>query len=127
MGQILVDLNLGLGISHISTAPYAYRRAYDFMGMPGSIRWINKRALKAKYDPKDPASSDIDMMMQELMYNRIVLQSRYFCAQAEMDTNDGSSEDRSYHVQIQEAMKTKWGKYYGYDYRKNEARIHVER
>ena len=95
--------------------------------MPGHIRWVNKAAFKAKYNPEDPATSDIDMAMQELLLNRVILQPVYYCTQATMDTNDGYAEPRSVHESIQYAMMNKWGQYYDFDFKKNTARINVQR
>ena len=95
--------------------------------MPGHIRWVNKAAFKAKYNPDDPATSDIDMAMQELLLNRVILQPVYYCTQATMDTNAGYVEPRSVHESIQYAMMNKWGQYYDYDFKKNTAKINVQR
>ena len=127
IAQLIVDLNIGLAYDQSNRAPYAYDKEFQFKGMPGHMRWINKKALKATYDPHDPASSDIDMAMQELLHNRIVLQPKYLCVRAGMDTNKGIVEDRAEHLILVESMKNKWGRYYGYDYRKNTAKINVQR
>ena len=127
IAQLLVDLNLGLAYDNPQAAPYTYDKEIAFKGMPGHIRWVNKSAFKAKYDAANPASSDIDMAMQELLINRIILLPKYFITSALMDTNKGIVEDRQEHIDMTIAMKNKWGKYYDYDYRKNEARINVQR
>jgi len=124
--QLLVDLNLGFAFDQPNLALYSYNGAFHFKGMPGHIRWINKECLKAKYT-NDDASSDIDMMMQELLHNRIVLQTRYLCVLADMDTNEGAVDSRKEHKIFVEAMRNKWGKYYDYNFRKNTARINVAR
>ena len=64
IGQLIYDLDIGFAFDQPTLAPYAYDAEFHFTGMPGHIRWINRKALKAKYDPKDPAASDVDMMMQ---------------------------------------------------------------
>ncbi len=127
IAQILYDLNLGLAYDNPQPAPYVYHSEWAFKAMPGHIRWVNKSAFKAKYNPKDPATSDIDMAMQELLLNRVILQPVYYCTQATMDTNDGYSEPRSVHESIQYAMMNKWGQYYDYDFKKNTAKINVQR
>ena len=127
IGQLIYDLNIGYAFDQPTMAPYGYDQEFKFVGMPGHIRWINKKALKAKYDPKDPAASDVDMMMQELLNNRIILQPRYLCAKAGMDLNEGATRTREGHMVLVEAMKNKWGKYYGYNYKRNIARIAVKR
>jgi len=127
IGQLIKDLGIGLAFDQPSIAPYGYDREFQFKGMPGHIRWINKSAFKAKYDATDPATSDVDMMMQELLHNRIILQPKYLCVRAGMDTNEGAIEDRQEHLDMVEAMKNKWGRYYDYNHKKNYARINVTR
>lgn len=127
IAQLMVDMKVGYAFDQPTLAPYAYDCEFKFVGMPGHIRWINKLALKAKYDPKDPAASDVDMMMQELLKNRIILQPRYFCAKAAMDLNDGATRTREGHLALVEAMKNKWGIHYDYNLKRNIARINVQR
>lgn len=127
IGQLIYDMNIGLAFDQPTMAPYAYDCEFKFVGMPGHIRWVNRKVLKAKYDPKDPAATDGDMMMQELLHNRIILQPRYLCVKAGMDTNEGAFITRKAHVLMEEAMKNKWGKYYGYNYKRNIAQIFVKR
>lgn len=128
IGQLIYDLDIGYAFDQSSIAPYSYTREFSFIGMPGHMRWINKKALKATYDSKDDAASDIDMMMQELMFNRICLQPKYFVCRAFMDTNVRVGEDdRQTHIAFVESMKNKWGRYYEYDFKRNIARIKVDR
>ena len=127
IGQILYDLNLGLAFDNPNYASYIYDREFGFKGMPGHIRWVNKAAFKAKLDENDPAKSDIDMAMQELLLNRVILLPKYYCTTALMDTNAGAAEARKAHIDMTIAMHNKWGQYYEYDYRKNIARIGVKR
>lgn len=127
IAQLLVDLNLGFAFDHPQPATYGYHSEFEFKGMPGHMRWINKRALKAKIDVSDPACSDVDMMMQELLHNRIILQPRYLVVDAGMDVNEGATRFRGEHLALVEAMKNKWGKYYGYNFKTNCASINVKR
>lgn len=129
IAQTLVDLSLGLAYDCAHRAPYAYDKEWAFKGMPGHCRWVNKKALKAKYDCKDMASSDIDMAMQEMLYNRITLQPKYFISDAgQMETNaGGETNTRAETYQGRLAMENKWGKYYQYDVRKNQAKINIKR
>ena len=127
IGQILYDLNLGLAFDNPNYASYIYDREFGFKGMPGHIRWVNKSCFKARLDENDPATSDIDMAMQELLMNRIILLPKYYCTQAFMDTNAGANSARKEHIDLTIAMHNKWGKYYEYDYRKNVARLGVKR
>lgn len=129
IAQILVDLNLGLAYDGPQKALFAYDREWNFKGMPGHCRWVNKKALKAKFDRKDIASSDIDMAMQEMLLNRVTLQPKYFLSDAgQMEVNSGgetNSREATYQNRL--AMENKWGKYYQYDVRKNQAKINVKR
>lgn len=127
IGQLLYDLGLGLAFDNPNYASYIYDREFGFKGMPGHIRWVNKAGFKAKLDENDPAKSDIDMAMQELLLNRIILLPKYYCTTAEMDTGAGAAEARKHHIDMTIAMHNKWGKYYEYNYRKNVARIGVQR
>lgn len=129
IAQILVDLDLGMAYDGPQKTLYAYDREWNFKGMPGHCRWINKKCLKAKYDYKDDASCDIDMAMQEMLYNRITLQPKYFLSDAgQMETNEGGvTLTRAQTVGYRLAMENKWGKYYQYDIRKNQAKINIKR
>lgn len=127
IAQIVYDLGIGYAFDQPTLAPYGYDQEFKFVGMPGHLRWINRKMLKAKYDKADMASSDVDMMMQELLNNRIILQPRYLVVKAGMDTNEGAARDRAGHVALVEAMKNKWGKYYDYDFKRNIAKIKVKR
>lgn len=127
IAQLMYDLGVGYAFDQPTMAPYGYDQEIKFVGMPGHIRWINKKALKAKYDRKDPAASDVDMMLQELLHNRIIIQPRYLVVKAGMDTNEGATRQRAGHLALIEAMKNKWGRYYGYNLKRNIARINVKR
>ncbi len=127
IAQLISDLGIGYAFDQNSIAPYAYDQEFKFVGVPGHLRWINKAAFKATYDPADPAASDVDMMMQELLKNRVILQPRYICVKASMDTNDGAARTRKGHLVLIDALKNKWGKYYGYNHKRNIPQILVKR
>lgn len=127
IAQLIVDLNIGLAFDQNSIAPYAYDAEFKFVGVPAHMRWINKKAFKATYHRSDDAASDIDMMMQELLKNRVILQPKYIVAKAHMDTNEGATRTRKGHLILIEALKNKWGKYYGYNHKRNIPLINVKR
>ena len=127
IAQLIYDLGIGLAFDQPTIAPYAYDAEFHFVGMPGHIRWINRKALKATLDRTDPAVSDVDMMMQELLKNRIILQPRYLCVKAGMDVNKGAERTRKEHLLLVEAMQNKWGRYYGYNHKRNIAVLNVKR
>ena len=80
IAQLVVDLGLGIGCDQADERLYNYTQEFQVKGMAGAMRIINKPCLKAKYNRQDPATSDIDMLYQELLANRIILQPRYFHA-----------------------------------------------
>lgn len=128
IAQLIYDLNIGFAFDQPTLAPYAYTAEFSFVGMPGHMRWINRKALKAVYNKNDLTASDVDMMMQELLKNRIILQPKYLCVKAGMDLNAGSTvTPRKKRLLFVEAMKNKWGKYYDYNYKRNIGFIRVKR
>lgn len=127
IAQIVYDLGIGLASDPCTLTPYNYTQEFKFFGIPGHMRFVNKEKFAAKYNPDDPACSDIDMVMQELLYNRVVLFPMYYCTHAEMDTNEGMCNARKAHNDLQYAMMNKWGEFYDYDFKKNIAKINVKR
>lgn len=127
IGQLIYDLGVGLAFDQPTLAPYAYDREFSFKGMPGHIRWVNKSKLRATYTRGELTPSDVDMALQELLYNRIILQPRYLCVKAFMDKNDGARNNRKAFLEFTEAMKNKWGKYYEYNPKRNIGKIQVKR
>jgi len=128
IGQVLYDLNLGLAFDQPAPALYNYDREYGLKGMPGHVRWVNKTAFKAQFIIGDYAMSDVDMMMQELHKNRIILQPKYFLSHGEMYTNAGGEKSGQKELNdMRLAMKNKWGRYFGFNTRRNIANINVVR
>lgn len=129
LAQLLVDLNLGFLFTQPAYQLYNYTQEFCFKGMTGSTRIINKSAWKCKYVPGDEAMSDIDMVYQELLMNRIVLQPRYFhgvtppTLLTKGGTEDSSSSEKLFRI----AMKNKWGRYYNFDFKKNQTSINIKR
>ena len=129
IAQLVVDLGLGIGCDQADERLYNYTQEFQVKGMAGAMRIINKPCLKAKYNRQDPATSDIDMLYQELLANRIILQPRYFHASTPtVGTNKGGIGKDS--VMIRNfvlAMKNKWGRYYDYNFKKGQAKININR
>lgn len=129
IAQLVVDLGLGIGCDQADERLYNYTQEFQVKGMAGAMRIVNKPCLKAKYTPNDPATSDIDMLYQELLANRIILQPRYFHASTPVvGTNKGGIGKDS--VMIRNfvlAMKNKWGRYYDYNFKKGQARVNINR
>lgn len=129
LAQIAVDLNIGMLFTQPAYQLYNYTQEFTFKGMIGSTRIINKSAWKVKYDEEDDAISDIDMVYQELLMNRIILQPRYFHSVTPplLTNSGGTSYDSEKLNKFHLAMKNKWGKYYHFDYKKNITKINVTR
>ena len=128
IGQELVDLNLGLAFDNPQPALYVYDQEFSFKGMPGHVRWINKKCLKAKLDFDDLATSDVDMCLQELLGNRIILLPKYFHSLGKISENKGGTTiDSEFYYKIRLALRNKWGRYFNFNFKKNTARINVKR
>lgn len=93
------------------------------------MKFINKKCFKAKYDPAVRQNFDIDMTLQELMYNRICLSPRYFYDKGIIDKNSGGGSNKKRQEQLDSIsnMKIKWGKYFKFDEVKNKPSINVKR
>lgn len=129
IAQLLVDLNLGFAFPPMSKALYAYDKPFHNIGCPGQFRIINKKHFKATYDPDDKATGDIDLMLQEVLKNRICLREMYFLPDAIQDKILGNDEVgfRQDHYEYIYALMNKWGKYFNYNFKQNEAKIKISR
>lgn len=128
LAQILYDLRLGLLGSPITAIPY-YHEEYKLSGTIGPIRIYNKKFLKARY-VEMPFYTDTDYVLQELLYNRVVLKPEYFCTDAKLETNKGgmnTSRHKRNQNEAFRAMKEKWGKYVHYSPKTNVTKITVKR
>jgi hypothetical protein len=124
------DLGLGYACTDAIPAPYYYVSEFVFKGMCGGCKWVNKEKFKAKVDPYCYYNFDLDLELQELLHNRIVLKPLYFIDIGGQDTNKGGSNvDKNKEKRMSgiEYTKKKWGKYFGYNYENNKARINVNR
>jgi hypothetical protein len=85
--------------------------------------------FKAKLDEDVKYNYDIDIILQELLCNRITLKPKYFVSKGETDRNEGgnSSKKRADQIACIELMKKKWGKYFDYNIKHNKPRICVKR
>lgn len=129
LAQIAVDLNIGMIFTQPAYQLYNYTQEFTFKGMIGSTRVVNKAAWKVKYDVDDYCMSDIDMVYQELLLNRIILQPRYFHGVTPplLTNNGGTSYQSDVLHKFHLAMKNKWGRYYDFDYKKNQTKILIKR
>lgn len=129
IAQLLYDLDIGMGFTGPTAIPYQYDREFAFKGIPGAVKWFNKAAFKAKLDLKVSENFDIDIILQELLNNRICLFPKYFYDKGQIDKNAGGNSARKRADQLASItnMKAKWGKYFQYDLKKNKPKINVSR
>lgn len=130
IAQILEDLHLGFASITVTGKPWSYTQEFQFAGLCGGIYWFNKEWYKAKMDIKADVKEDTDKVLQELLYNRIIVIPKYLAMNAGIDTNDGGDNINKNTRKISECneyMKMKWGRYYSFDEKKNTPKIAVKR
>lgn len=129
IAQLLVDLKLGYGAVDASPTPWNYSAEFEFKGTTGGLRWINKECFKAKIDDEIGYCFDTDLLLQEVLKNRIVLKPKYLCSHGGTDTNKGGNSEKSRKDMLNsfQLMKRKWGKYFHYNLKKNTINILVKR
>lgn len=130
IAQIMLDLNIGYGCTDASPRPFAYDSEFAFKGTSGGVRWVNKAVFKAKLDDKARYNWDLDLVLQELLVNRVIFKPKYLCDLGIADTNAGGDSDnkqRAEQVASIEYMKLKWGKYFRYNMNNNTPNIAVTR
>ena len=129
IAQVMIDLRIGFGAVDATVTPWNYDMEFAFRGCSGAIRWINRPVFKAKCVEALEYNYDLDVVLQELLRNRIILKPKYICAMDVADKTDGGASDKSRKDQIAsvELMKAKWGKYFGYNFRNNKPTINVRR
>lgn len=112
IAQLLSDLKLGYATITVTSRPYLYQEEFKFNSMGGGIYWYNKECYKAKNDDKADCKEDVDKILQELMYNRIILMPKYLAMYVKTDTNEGGDNINKNSKVIRECneyMKLKWG------------------
>ena len=129
IAKIMVDLNIGFGAEDAAITPWNYVSEFTFKGTTGAMRWYNKKAYKSRYDEKVYHNCDLDVMLHELLVNRIILRPMYFCVDAKTDTNEGgnSSKTRQEQIDCVNEMKRRWGRHFDYNFKNNKPKISVER
>lgn len=128
IAQLMLDLEIGYGTICGTSVPYGYDAEFGFKGSSGACRWINKGVYKAKCDQRVKYNFDVDIVLQELLLNRIILQPKYFCAKTAKDKSTrGSSEMLSEMNESLMNMKYKWKRYFEYDTKKDVPKIAVKR
>lgn len=130
IAQLLSDLRIGYAGLTVTSKPWNYTQEFSFKGLIGGVYWYNKECFKAKNDHKADVKEDVDKVLQELLYNRIILMPRYLAMVAKVDTNEGGDNINKNSRLIKECnayMKIKWGKHYHFDEKKNTPSIRVKR
>ena len=129
IAQLVLDLNVGFCAEDASVAPWNYTSEFQFKGTTGAMRWFNKYAYKARFREEVYHNCDIDVLLQELLVNRITLKPMYFMVSAKTDTNKGGNSSKTRQAQKDSAleMKRQWGKYFDYNWKNNKPKINVAR
>ena len=129
LGQIMIDLDVGLLGSRITADPKGYHREINFSGMIGPIRFYNRAKVKSRYK-EIKFFGDTDFVLQELLNNRIILRPNYFAANAKLETNKGGMNiTRTKHIQsmIYADLRKVWGNYLVFDTKRNVTKVNVRR
>ena len=129
VGQLMSDLGIGFGATDATIRPWNYDCEFAFKGCAGAVRWVNRQTFKAKCVKELEYNYDLDLVLQELIYNRIILKPKYFCSKGLTDTNEGGASGKKRGDQIASInlMKAKWGKYFSYNLKTNVPHINVKR
>lgn len=129
VAQLMLDLDIGFAATDPTITPWNYIAEFEFKGIPGAVRWVNRKVYKAKFRKEYVWNCDIDVVLQELLTNRIILKPKYFCSKGCTDTNEGgaSGKKRGDQVACIHNLMHVWGKYFSYDFNKNKPRIQVQR
>lgn len=129
IAQIMLDLEIGFGAEDAAITPWNYCSEFTFKGTTGAMRWYNKDVYKSKFREEVYHNCDLDVMLHELLVNRITLKPMYLCVKAGTDTNAGgnSSKTRQEQRDCVTEMKRRWGKYFSYNFNTNKPTINVSR
>lgn len=129
IGQLMADLDIGFGATDATIRPWNYDCEFAFKGCAGAVRWVNRKVFKSKCNKELEYNYDLDLVLQELLYNRIILKPKYFCSKGLTDTNEGGASGKMRKDQVAsiKLMEQKWGKYFTYDLKKNTPHINVKR
>lgn len=129
IGQIMADLGIGHAFIGPNAIPYMYDKEFAWFGIPGSVKWYNKSVFKGRPDLNVSENFDIDIILQELLNNRIALMPKYLYDKGKIDVNAGGNSARKRQDQLDSIsnMRIKWGKYFQYDLKKNKPKINVSR
>ena len=129
IGQIMLDLDVGFGAEDAAQAPWNYSAEFTFKGTTGAFRWFNKNAYKSRFREEVLHNCDLDVMLHELLVNRITIKPMYLVCEAGTDKNAGgnSSKNRQEQRDCATEMIRRWGKYFRYNWKNNKPTINVSR
>lgn len=129
IAQLMVDLDIGFAAEDASIAPWNYCSEFEFKGTTGAMRWFNKAKYASRFREEVYHNCDLDVMLHELLVNRICLKPKYLLVKAGTDTNSGgnSSKTRQEQKDCYYEMKRRWGKYFDYNFKNNKPAIKVQR
>lgn len=129
IAQIVLDLNIGHAFLSPNAIPYMYDKEFAWKGIPGAVKWYNKSVFKGKLDENVLENFDVDIVLQELLHNRICLMPKYLYDKGIIDKNAGGNSSRRRQDQLDSItnMKAKWGKYFNYNLEKNKPNVDVTR
>lgn len=129
VGQLMSDLGIGFGATDATATPWGYDCEFSFKGCAGAVRWINRKTFKAKCNKELEYNYDLDVVLQELLVNRVILKPKYFCSKGLTDTNEGGASGKKRGDQIAsiKLMEAKWGRYFSYNMKRNVPHINVKR
>lgn len=129
IAQLVLDLNIGFCAEDAAIAPWNYTSEFQFKGTTGAMRWFNKYAYKSRFREEVYHNCDLDVMLHELLVNRVTLKPMYFMVNAKTDTNAGGNSSKTRKEQQDSAleMKRQWGKYFDYNWKTNKPKIKVDR
>ena len=129
IGQLMYDLEIGYGFVDATAVPWGYSQEFAWKGISGGMRWVNKKKIVSRFDETVSHNADLNIVLNELLVNRICLNPKYLCIKAGTDTNKGgmSEKVRADQVATIELMKKRWGKYFAYNFKTNKPTILVRR
>ena len=129
VAQAIWDLGIGFGATDATIRPWNYDAEFSFKGCTGAVRWVNRKTFKSKCNKELEYNYDIDLVLQELLTNRVILKPKYFCSKGLTDTNEGgaSGKKRGDQETCINLMKAKWGKYFSYNMKTNVPHVNVKR
>jgi len=129
VAQILDDLHLGMASLTMTNDVRKRSSEFLFKGIIGIINWYNKEYMRGSYE-KEIIKVDLDFMLQELLYNRIIIIPDYIGALGQYDKNKGGNNTNKTKQRLIDAnnyLKIKWGRYFDFDYKTNQSKIKVKR